>query len=263
MPQPERLRVADVRNVIRLIGECRELGADPMAWRQHYVHGLRRLVGAQAAVGGGWQITRPDRPPLMRDNFVLGFENERRRDAWLAFSRERMTTARSFQRFATSPGMLITCTRREVASDREWYRSPEYQDDLREAGVDATVASFYRPQPWNICSAVVLHRPTGERQFIERERRLLDLAQSEIGPLIGVALVGTGGPSVAQLPLRAQQTLGCLIEGYGEKQTAQRLGISPGTVHQYVKRIYRHYGVRSRLELLAWWLRFYRGSARK
>lgn len=263
MPQPERLRATDVRAAIQLIGECRELGADPVAWRQHYLNGLRRMVGAHVAVGGSWQIAPVNRPPQLLDNLALGFENERHRDTWLAFSRRRMLTARSFQRFATLPGALITCTRQQVASNREWYRSPEYQEDLRETGVDATVASFYRLQPWSIRSAVVLHRPTGDRQFVERERRLLDLAQGEIGPLIGVALAGPGSPSVERLSLRVRQTLECLLDGCSEKQAAQRLGISPDTVHHYVKRIYRYYGVRSRLELLACWLRFYRGSTWK
>jgi DNA-binding CsgD family transcriptional regulator len=54
---------------------------------------------------------------------------------------------------------------------------------------------------------------------------------------------------------RVQQTLDRLLQGDSEKQIAARLGISPHTVHVYVKSLYRHYGVCSRGELLARFVR--------
>jgi DNA-binding NarL/FixJ family response regulator len=48
-----------------------------------------------------------------------------------------------------------------------------------------------------------------------------------------------------------RQTLRRLLSGDCEKQIALRLGVSPNTVHVYVKAIYRAYGVSSRGELLA------------
>ncbi|MBX9579433.1 MAG: hypothetical protein K2X87_03920 [Gemmataceae bacterium] len=45
----DRLRVTDVRAVYLLVGECRELGADPVAWQTHLLGGLMRTLGA--AVG--------------------------------------------------------------------------------------------------------------------------------------------------------------------------------------------------------------------
>ena len=171
-----------------------------------------------------------------------------------------MTSAGSFQRFARRPGRLITSTRQAVTSDRVWYSSPEYQDHIRLAGIDASLASFYRPEPWNITSAVTAHRPIGDAQFGERERQLFELAQGEIGPLIGTALAGPGAPSELRLPPRVRQTLHCLLEGDSERQAARRLGLSQETVHQYIKHIYQHYGVRTRAELLTHWLRFYRGQ---
>jgi DNA-binding CsgD family transcriptional regulator len=47
-----------------------------------------------------------------------------------------------------------------------------------------------------------------------------------------------------------REALACLLEGDGEKQAAARMGLSPETVHQYVKALYRHYRVESRAELL-------------
>ncbi|HZZ41624.1 MAG TPA: helix-turn-helix transcriptional regulator [Tepidisphaeraceae bacterium] len=50
---------------------------------------------------------------------------------------------------------------------------------------------------------------------------------------------------------RIRETLRHLLIGDSEKQIANKLGISQHTVHVYVKRLYRHYDVNSRGELLA------------
>jgi DNA-binding CsgD family transcriptional regulator len=63
-------------------------------------------------------------------------------------------------------------------------------------------------------------------------------------PPAGVA----GGDAMAP---RMRQTLQHLLTGDSEKQIASKLAISQHTVHVYVKRLYRHYGVSSRGELLA------------
>jgi DNA-binding CsgD family transcriptional regulator len=53
---------------------------------------------------------------------------------------------------------------------------------------------------------------------------------------------------------RLRQTLRLLLAGESEKQVAQRLALSPHTVHVYVKKLYKLYGVSSRGELLAKWV---------
>ena len=57
-----------------------------------------------------------------------------------------------------------------------------------------------------------------------------------------------------ELSPRLQQTLQFLLAGDSEKQVARRLGLSPHTVHVYVKKLYRRYDVSSRGELLAKWV---------
>lgn len=49
---------------------------------------------------------------------------------------------------------------------------------------------------------------------------------------------------------RLQETLACLLEGHSEKEAAQRLQLSPATIHQYVIALYRRFGVASRGQLL-------------
>jgi DNA-binding CsgD family transcriptional regulator len=50
---------------------------------------------------------------------------------------------------------------------------------------------------------------------------------------------------------RVGQVLTCLKSGYSEKEAANELGISKHTLHVYVKRLYHHFEVHSRGELLS------------
>ena len=98
---------------------------------------------------------------------------------------------------------------------------------------------------------IALHRARGERDFSPREHRLLGFFHEELGRLIGRSLVSALEPSPDKLSPRLRQTLACLLDGDSEKQLAARLELSHATIHQYVTALYRHFGVRSRAQLLA------------
>ena len=57
-----------------------------------------------------------------------------------------------------------------------------------------------------------------------------------------------------RLPPRLRQTMHSLLAGDSEKQAAAKMGVSPHTVHVYVKTLYRRYNVSSRGELLSKWV---------
>jgi len=83
-----------------------------------------------------------------------------------------------------------------------------------------------------------------------------------LGRLVGTVLVSVFDPDPLHLPRRLRQTLACLLEGDSEKQVAARLEVSPATAHQYVSSLYRRFAVRSRAELLAYFLRRMRARLR-
>ena len=66
----------DVRRMFRLIGECRDLGADAEAWRRHGFEEVARLLGARGATRSrrglfrfqppGLQRREPGRPPTVK-----------------------------------------------------------------------------------------------------------------------------------------------------------------------------------------------------
>src|SRR5204863_6187 len=101
--------------------------------------------------------------------------------------------------------------------------------------------------------ARILVKIQPDDEALQRKRRLV----AEFCRILGEQ-VGRPAPRGHGLAPRQRQTLERLLVGDSEKQIARRMGLSPNTVHVYVKDLYRHYDVCTRGELLA---RFVSGGA--
>ncbi|HEV8635605.1 MAG TPA: helix-turn-helix transcriptional regulator [Chloroflexota bacterium] len=249
------MRVQDVRDAYRLIGECRDLGNDPVLWQVWMLEGLRRLVGNPAATGGEGLLVGPERRVVGLSSFSSGLDAQAR--AVLAnYMRDGAVAEDPFVRALTRVSdRLVTRTRRQAVPDAVYYRSAVVDDYLRHADVGHRLMSFHLTAGGRGISVIHLNRAPGERDFSPREQRLLNFFHAELGPLIGRALVSATEPSPGKLAPRLRQTLACLLEGDSEKQVAARLGISHATAHQYVTALYRRFGVHSRGQLVAHVLR--------
>ena len=251
MAESDLLRSQDVRDAYRLIGDCRDLGSDPALWHQRMFEGLCGLIGAPATSGGEARWIRPHRALEPITAFGAGFDSHGR-EMYRAYMHELTPSGdpvfRASQRLS---GRLVTRTRRQLMPDSVWYRSVAWNDYHRPTKIDDRLASAYQVSNDGAVSVITLHRAPGEREFSTREQRLLNFFHGELGRLIGRSLVSATEPSPEKLSPRLRQTLACLVEGDGEKQVAARLDLSHATTHQYVSTLYRHFGVRSRAQLLA------------
>jgi DNA-binding CsgD family transcriptional regulator len=88
---------------------------------------------------------------------------------------------------------------------------------------------------------------------VNRRRRMVAMFCSMLGEQLLDGKPNLRGSE--PLSRRQRQTLEFLLTGDGEKQIAARLSISRHTVHVYVKSLYKRFGVSSRGELLAKWVR--------
>jgi len=140
-------------------------------------------------------------------------------------------------------------TRRHTVSDSEWYRG-DYLEIRRQCGFDDVLT--YGRRVANGHLFLSLHRAWGERPFSEEEREMHTLLGSTCGWLLS-KLAGDGllGPATDSLAPRLHGVLACLLRGLPERESAAQLGLSPRTVHKYVEQLYRHFDVRSRVELMA------------
>ena len=261
MPRSEAVRACDVRAIFRLVGECRDLGDDASRWWPHLLAGLGQLVGAAWGVGAevGGCLHGPRLFTLGRTTW--GWENGFDLRAWLrmaaAFERDPRFCPLINEYVARLPRVAGACfRRRELIADGEWYGSDYFENLHREVGFDEGL-NCWLPVPGEreTYAEVALARPCGERDFSERDSAVVEEVFATLVPLVGGPLARFTEPSPAGLVPRAREVLRCLLEGDTDKQVGLRLGLPRHTVNQYAKRVFAHFGVGSRAELLARWVR--------
>lgn len=157
------------------------------------------------------------------------------------------------RRIAESPRSTHAYRRQDVVSDAEWYAHPYVTDCRRPGGVDGVLyASTPLPDEDGLHLSFGLHRGWGEAQFTAEDvLHVRTLLESLDWLIEGRRHEHRGQAVLVELTPRLRQTLACLIEGQTEKQAAADLGISPHTIHQYAKRIYKMLGASTRGELVA------------
>jgi DNA-binding CsgD family transcriptional regulator len=260
MPNSAHVRLSDVRAIFQIAGECRDLGDDPHAWRLHFARELGRLIGADLVFcveTEGCRARRPVDMGVVAWGWEHGFDLAGWSRAMAEFRQNpfySLGLQRYFERFTERDGVVHS--RQDLISNREWDRSFDDQIIHKTIGVD-TVLWCFRSLPISADeqAGVIATREAGKRDFAGRDKALLAEAKAVITPLVGGALARFGEPSPGELPARTRRVLHCLLHGDGDKQVAARLTISPLTVNVHTKLIFRHFGVSSRAELLARWVR--------
>jgi len=249
------LRLRDLREAFRLIGECRELGRDQKEWRLHMLEGLRRMTGARVALylhlhdpgSGEESITEP---------LDAGFLEPSHRALWAQYQRENAHRDDPFHRryYDGFHGPLHTRALAGVVNQLEWRRSRHYNEYIRACDLDDRITSSLRlgraRLPAREIQVIVLHRSAGDGPYPLRALRLVRVFPRELAGLLGRHLsMTTPDVELGRLPGQLRQVLVCLLQGDAEKEIACRLGISRHTVNRHVQRLYRRLGVHSRGEL--------------
>lgn len=262
MPTSAALRLADLRAVHRIIGECRDLGDDPARWWRHLFAGVDRLTDGGVVMGGEIAGVRSSQPAVAHP-VDWGWENGFNRVGWERATAElrnnpRMTRTLTFARYvartAASNGACLART--DLVADVDWGRAWDFRNIVEPAGADHSLYCFRSiPGPGDRHAGVIVARALGQRDFSARHKAVVQEAVALVAPLVGGPLARFGEPSPADLAPLARRVLRCLLEGDSDKQAAARLGLTRHTVNGYAKAIYQHFGVRSRAELLARWVR--------
>jgi DNA-binding CsgD family transcriptional regulator len=261
MSRSAQLRHGDWRALFRLIGECRELGDDHHAWRNHLVSQLARLVDADLGFCGEMTGLREQKRTtigLTHWGWDNGFDLKRFLENYARLEPDPSTFATMnvyLERVVRKDG--VCHTRREITPDRQWYTSDDYQVMSRPIGYDHSLWCFRALDgaSRDEFSGITLTRRHGAGDFRAREIAIVRELHAEIARGIGGPLARYTDPSPGALSPRARQVLACLLEGEGDKQIAARLNLSRFTVNHYAKLIFRHFRTRGRAELQGRWIR--------
>ena len=260
MGKSQRLRFRDLRKLYLLVGECCEVGSDPIAWHKRMAEGLSEIFDSRLGISG--MIASFDLCKVRyTDTAVLGFYDwgwdslEQRKTFQDYCSSGLQATDPVILAFNKIPGQMNCRRLFDVLTEEQWYGSEHYQACYRHWNVHDILFSLSR-RPTQ--TGVGLHwinigRDIGQQPFSVRDKRMFHLFRLEIHRLLGEKLVPFGGVDILRLTPRLMQVLGLLTEGLSEKQVAGKLDLSIHTVHGYIKKLYRHFEVSSRSELLAKW----------
>jgi hypothetical protein len=128
MSKSKRLRLGDVRQAFRLVGECRDLGADVLAWRTRMLQGLRRIVDAQVAVSSEVRIGAGRAPDLI-GAVDLGWPSPAARCHFMRYIEEgAMANDATLWNCAGLARPVASRRRVQLIDDRTWYISSEFRE---------------------------------------------------------------------------------------------------------------------------------------
>lgn len=205
MAKANRLTVHDVREVFRLLGECREVGARSEVWHEHFFAGLCRLTGAQAATGfeGTWASAEQGAQPTQIIH--VGFDSSQLLPLARWRDRGGLIHDPVIRAMGLSQGRHVTRSRRQLVDDDVWYSSPFVTEHRLISGVDDCINSLHRFAGGAV-DFVSLHREPFEPPFSCREVKLVHLAHLELSRL-GDRQLARALPGEEKLSPRLQQTL--------------------------------------------------------
>lgn len=260
---------ADVAALLRIAGEAGEIAGDWQRRRVHILDGLLALIGGCSAIcsevdpqqnpgGGYWAIAGS----ITCSSGLTCYQR-----ALIA----RYLTGRLSALDPCVPPLLgsklpvVTVRRIDVIDSACWYRCAHYNEVRRPLRFGESIYG-------KLVSAdgrrlkLSLHREMNDPPFTPRDVTVLHVFNENLSalydappPAARVAATAAAPlipplqreARIASLPLRYRPVLRYLLAGDAEKQVAYKLRLSPHTVHEYVKALYRAFRVNSRSELLA------------
>src|SRR5262245_48738928 len=129
MSKSARIRVSDLRAILETVSECRDLGDDPVVWREHFLAALAKLVGADGVMGGELTGLRAGRPADIAA-IHFGWETASARNRWEQayrdFAAGRLPDPAIGECFSQVTGERGEASIAQLLGERAWYRSIFY-----------------------------------------------------------------------------------------------------------------------------------------
>jgi DNA-binding CsgD family transcriptional regulator len=248
-----------VTAILRLAGEVGELPPDVHVRRSHVLDRLLALVGGihaqcseiELADSHRYGLAIPDRTTQVG---VIPGRELKMMVHYLSTNDPAPDPCVPYLRRARGKAVTL---RREDVMDRSWYRSAHYNEFRRTIHAGESLYNRFRAPDGSVFRMGIL-RELDDRPFTQRDVRLLRLFHENLAGVYCAASPAArapgapqGAPRIEDLPPRLQPVLRLMLQGDAEKQIARKLDLSPHTIHEYAKVLYRTLGVSSRGELLA------------
>ncbi len=239
----------DVRAMVRILADT-VLIADAAVQRAFVMSEIGKLVGADSWVWGVSPRLEPGKQPVYLFEQTQGFDDQRIGKFLQAVDHPdsgAMTAPLAATMVRT--GSRVTRDLSRIVSPARFQTSPARP--LWEAAGIGTLLISIGPVPGVGTSVAGFYRNLGEADFTPRETRIMHIILTELPWLHQADLPHLPARGMVALTPRQRQVLNQLMQGHSRKAIATAFQLSENTIHGYVKGIFRQFGVRSQVELIA------------
>ncbi len=243
--------------MVRLVAEVAALQTDHTAAKRYLMNGMREMIGADSWV---WALgyLHPDRPPVYASYLHEGFDELRFALYLQAVEHPDMKILMGpFTRELMTHPSQLTRTRQQMEPAGADVSAAAAQSFWLAADIAPIILSARRLNG-ECVSIIALYRRTADPPFDERERKIAHILLSEVPWLHAAGWPEDFGVKTPMLSRTRRLILNLMLEGLSRKMVAKQLGLSIHTVSDYVKDIYRNFGVQSHAELMR---RFTKGDS--
>ncbi|MBC7785278.1 MAG: hypothetical protein H7144_15695 [Burkholderiales bacterium] len=236
-PDQPLLKLRAVRQILRLVAEMRRRGDDPAQWRPFMAKSLLRYFEAELVISTEIYV-QPTSQPGQWSITDIGWGADTTGSEWRIESTTRENNPEIYN---------LVINRRAEPADHHMAIAP--------------AKPLYRGSAFMISSMPLahisavdqlgVHRAHGSPHFTNSDHRLLRLLHLELARFWRADVLRQTRDPHQSLAPRLRQTVDLLVAGKSEKEIAHAIGISPHTVHNYVKALHKRFNVASRGELIA------------
>jgi DNA-binding CsgD family transcriptional regulator len=244
------LEILDVEHIIQLVA----LAGDPTMdvslpeRKRVLLEGTKKLVDADVYIWSS-AVMDPERPGEVGPTCVIDggwLSDDQRQKAFEALT-DPVFASRMIAPMMTAMAeqRCLTQRREDYIDDDEWLRSGE---PWRRTGLHHSILMTF-PVSKVAFSGIGFHRSENKPPFSVRDKAIVHVIFRQVGWLHRHGIHEPAGETAVSLTPRERQVLLLLLEGDGKKQIAFRMKLSEHTVGDYIKSVYKHFGVHSRSEL--------------
>lgn len=244
------IRLADAENLLTLVGELAEIKGDLSVRGAHLINRLCEMMHAQVGITAIMEKHPKTGSLRLRAGVEAGLLDETSQRLLRRYISEIHSKDPLFDAMHPEARRPYTIMRASTIPDSQWYNSEFVNEVKFKMKIDDAIYSDYPLEDLGVSVAFGINRLRGDKPFVERDRRLLQLLNTHLGWFYRQLATQEVKPGT-QLTEAARRVLVQLLNGDSEKQIARHVQLSAATVHDHIKTIYRHFGVSSRAELMA------------
>jgi DNA-binding CsgD family transcriptional regulator len=249
-PQPSPITEDDFRAVVRILGDIATMSGTPDEKRHHLMSELCQVIGADCWIWGVSPFMMPGQQPVYLFQNHGGLDEQRLSLLLRAIEHpDSGAMTAPIARAMIETGSHVTRLRQQIIPDERFLNSPALPY-WAAADVGPIILSL-RPVPEFGTTIIAFYRASSAPLFSPREARIAHIVLTEVRWLHEEGMPHAAAKPITALPPRCRLILLQLLAGRSRNEIAADLSISIHTVNDYLKQIFRHFGVQSQTQLIA------------